>query len=151
MSSTPLTLRCLDEADRPQMFALLATDHLRPEGILAQNTRYWGVLDGPALVGMMGVELENESALLRSAIVATAYRRQGVATRLTQTVLAEVRALGLRTLYLFGTTAGPFWEKQGFQAIPVAEITRHLPHAPQVRLFDALGWLPDELAFKLEL
>ena len=133
------------------MLALLANDDLRPEGILAQDSRYWGAYVDETLVGMLGIELENGSGLVRSAVVAPAYRRHGIAARLTETLLAEARAWGLRTLYLFGTTAGPYWEKRGFQAITVAEIVQHLPHAPQVVLFDELGWLPTELAFKMDL
>lgn len=130
MNSPNFTIRPLGEADRAGMLALLALDDLRPEGILTQGSYYWGAFAGPQLVGMLGMELENECALLRSAMVLPAYRRQGVAAQLTQTLLAQARALGLRTLYLFGTTAGPYWEKRGFQPITPAEIAQHLPHAP---------------------
>jgi GNAT superfamily N-acetyltransferase len=133
------------------MLTLLAADDLRPEGILAPGSHYWGAFDGSSLVGMMGIEIETDCALLRSAVVAPAYRGRGIATSLTQRLFEQARAWGLQTIYLFGTTAGPYWEKRGFQAVTVDEIVQHLPHAPQVVLFDALGWLPDELAFKMEL
>jgi GNAT superfamily N-acetyltransferase len=141
----------LTPAHKPEALALIATDDLRPEGILAEGTRYWGAFSEYKLVGIIGCEYENKCALLRSALVRREYRGQGIAARLTQTLLDAARASGIKTVYLFSTGAGDYWKRQGFTDAPVAEVVRNMPGAPQVKLFDRLGWLPAEAAYRYDL
>ena len=39
----------------------------------------------------------------------------------------------------------------GFHEVPVPELVAALPAAPQVRHYDALGWLPTEVAWRRDL
>lgn len=145
-------IKTLTDKHKPEVMALIATDDLRREDILAEGTHYWGAfsIDG-ALVGVIGCEYENEYGLLRSALVHHEHRGHGIATRLTQTLLQAAREMGLKAVYLFSTGAGDYWKRQGFVDTPVSEVTDRMPGAYQVKLFERLGWLPTEVAYRYEL
>ena len=86
-----LVIRELTDADRPEVLALINTDHLSAEGIMERGSRYWGGFDGGRLVGLIGCEYEQNCGLLRSALVDRAYRKLGVARRLTDVLLRDAR------------------------------------------------------------
>ena len=70
-------------------------------------------VDG-VLAGVVGLEAFGASALLRSLCVARERRSRGVAQSLCAAIESVARGLGIRDLYLLTTTAGPFFERQGF-------------------------------------
>ncbi|HYP12487.1 MAG TPA: GNAT family N-acetyltransferase [Bryobacteraceae bacterium] len=127
---------------------LLHANHLRAEGILEDQTRYWVACKDSAIIGAIGVELGTECALLRSAVVVPTERGRGVGRRLTEHALDWAWQNGYRTVYCFSTDARSYWAARGFEECPVEEVVGELPHAPQVRLFEALGWLPTEIALR---
>lgn len=141
----------LRENHKPLVMSLIATSDLRPEDILAEGTRYWGAFAHHTLVGVIGCEYEGRYALLRSALVLHPYRGYGIAAQLTQTLLQAARDTGLKTVYLFSTDAGAYWVRQGFCKTSVAEVVQDMPGAYQVKLFDRLGWLPTEVAYRYDL
>ena len=59
--------------------------------------------------------------------------------------------LGLKAVYLFSTGVGDYWQRQGFKETSVSEVVHHMPGAYQVKLFDRLGWLPTEVAYRYAL
>jgi len=136
---------------KPDILALIATDNLRSEDILAEGTRYWGAFSRGNLVGVIGCEYAGGYGLLRSALVAHACRGQGIAAQLTQTLIHAARKMGLTAVYLFSTDAGDYWRRQGFVDAPVDEVVSRMPNAYQVMLFNRLGWLPTEVAFRYDL
>jgi N-acetylglutamate synthase-like GNAT family acetyltransferase len=144
-------IRELKECDKTDVLDLIATDHLRPEGILEKDTRYWGAFIGDKLVGAIGCEYENQCGLLRSAIVDRQYRKMGIAERLTQELLQQAKEANIKDIYLFSTGAGGYWTRLGFKQVPLAEVVDKLANTPQVKLFERLGWLPTEIAFKFWL
>ena len=146
-----LNIIALSERHKPQVSALIETDELRPEDILAEGTRYWGAFLHDQLVGMIGCEYEGQYGLLRSALVQRAYRGHGIAAQLTQTLLQAAKEMRLKAVYLFSTGAGDYWKRQGFAETTVDEVTRNMPGVYQVRLFSRLGWLPTEVAYRYEL
>lgn len=102
-------------------------------------------------MGIIGCEYEGQYGLLRSALVLPSCRGYGIAARLTQTLLQDARKIGLKAVYLFSTDAGSYWTRQRFHLIPVKEVVQNLPGAYQVKLFDRLGWLPTEVAYRYML
>lgn len=134
------------------IIALLAHESLRTEDVLAPGTRFWLAVNNEQVpIGAIGAEYGGDAVLLRSAVVLSQARGQGVGTALVQHLLAEARRQGYRRAYLFSTDAGPYWRRCGFYEVPVPELLAALPHAPQVRLFGQLGWLPTEVAYRLDL
>lgn len=117
----------LTEKHKPDVLALIATDDLRSEDILAEGTRYWGAFLRNELIGVIGCEYEGPFGLLRSALVLHAYRGHGIAARLTQTLLLAAKEMGLKAVYLFSTGAGNYWQRQGFTETSVDEVVNNMP------------------------
>jgi hypothetical protein len=68
----------------------------------------------------------------------------------------ELESIGARAedksfVYLFSTDAGEYWTRQGFYEVPVPELVEALPDAPQVHHYRNIGWLPTEIAWRLEV
>jgi len=141
----------LSPKHKPDVLALIETDDLRSEDILAEGTHYWGAFSCDRLIGVIGCEYTGRYGLLRSALVAHAYRGQGIAAQLTQTLLQAAHKTSLKAVYLFSTGAGDYWKRQGFIEVPVHEVVSLMPDAYQVKLFDRLGWLPTEVAYRYDL
>jgi N-acetylglutamate synthase-like GNAT family acetyltransferase len=135
--------------DLHRIAQLLQASGLRTEGILEENTRYWLACNGPDLIGAIGLELGPTCALLRSAFVSPGERGKGIGRELTEHALQWAWQNGFEAVYCFSTDAGPYWIRRGFKECAVEEVVRELPDAPQVRLFDRLGWLPTEVAYRV--
>jgi N-acetylglutamate synthase-like GNAT family acetyltransferase len=146
MPMTSFTIREASAADVPALVALLQDEHMRTEGVLDFGTRYW-LAETPdsATVGLIGVEYAIGAALVRSALVRADLRGQGIGAALLARALES--AAGQR-IYLFSTDAGTYWVQQGFVEVSVSEVVDALPNAPQVVLFDELGWLRTEVAYR---
>jgi len=71
--------------------------------------------DGSEIAGVVGLEIREGDALLRSLAVAEGYRQQGLATTLIEKIETYARSLKIRTLYLLTLTAEDFFAKRNFQ------------------------------------
>ncbi len=72
---------------------------------------------GDAVVGVVGLEMGGETALLRSLSVKSPHRKQGMAARLVEAIERYARIMEVKALYLLTTTAHAFFEKQGYRVI----------------------------------
>lgn len=147
--TTTLHIRRAADADADALRAVLAACGLSDRGLLAAGSRYWLAEQAGAPVGAVGMEYGAGAALLRSAAVLATQRGQRIGEALVRTALADAEAEGAQ-VYLFSTGAGPYWQRLGFVEVPVPELLAALPDAPQVHHFAAMGWLPTEVAWRLE-
>ena len=69
------------------------------------------------VVGVAGLELYADGALLRSVAVDPALQGQGVGHQLTECALAMAREHGVENVFLLTTTAEGFFPKFGFAPI----------------------------------
>jgi amino-acid N-acetyltransferase len=69
------------------------------------------------VVGVAGLELLGDSALLRSVAVAEPHRDHGTGKELFRVVSAKARAQKVRKLYLLTTTAAAYFERLGFSRL----------------------------------
>ncbi len=92
--------------------------------------------DGGRLVGVIGLEVHGQEALLRSLAVAPDRRGRGIARRLYATVIGQAQRLGLDRLYLLTTTADAFFEMLGFSSVPRESVPQAIREA---REFGGLG------------
>ena len=67
------------------------------------------------IVGVVGVEIYQESGLLRSLAVHPAHRGKGIGSRLTHKIESFARLNGIKTLYLLTLTAADFFSKIGYE------------------------------------
>jgi amino-acid N-acetyltransferase len=74
------------------------------------------------VVGAAGLERYGELGLLRSVVVAEQCRRSGVGRRLVRNRLDAAATAGLARVFLLTTTAGPYFERLGFVAMPRADV-----------------------------
>ncbi len=70
---------------------------------------------GPEIAGIVGLEISEGDALLRSLAVAEDYRNKGLATLLVEKIENYARSLKIHTLYLLTLTAEDFFAKRDFQ------------------------------------
>lgn len=71
--------------------------------------------DGARLVAMIGLEIKNHSALLRSLAVDAAYRNRRIAAGLVDKIEEYAKSLNVDGLYLLTLTAEAFFKKCGYQ------------------------------------
>lgn len=128
-------LRPATAADQPHLVAFIRTLRLNPFNLHWPN--FVVAVDEAAgqIVGTAQVKAHRDgSRELASIGVASAYRRQGLATRLVQQVLAQETG----PLYLTcRNKLGPFYARFGFE--PVTEPARLPPYFR--RLVRLVGWL----------
>lgn len=72
---------------------------------------------GDDLVGVAGLEVCRENALLRSVAVRPEWRSHGVGRALVTRVISDAEARGLHALYLLTTTADRYFPGFGFRTV----------------------------------
>jgi len=117
------TLRAARPDDRPAAEALLGALDLPLAGLDACFSTIWvaEAADGP-LVGLAGIELYPDGALLRSVAVHPDWRGTGLGRALIGRALDGARAAGARDAYLLTTTAERWFPRFGFVAIARDEV-----------------------------
>ena len=104
-------------ADRDPIAALLAECGLPNADIDPHLPNFTVARDGGRVVGVGGIEVHGDDALLRSMAVAPDRRGEGIARRLYASVLGRARTLGVGRLFLLTTSAQGFFELLGFRQI----------------------------------
>lgn len=97
---------------------LLQTVSLPTEGLTdAFPEGYALIRDGSALVGVAGIEVYADVALLRSVAVAPAQRSRGLGRVLVADRLRAARQRRLSCVYLLTTTAAEYFQGLGFAKV----------------------------------
>lgn len=137
--------------------ALLQDAHLPTDGVREQFENFL-VAEGTysqrvpaAPIGAIGLEQYGDAALVRSAVVDSAWRGRGVGHALVDAATDAARARGVTALYLLTTTAEQFFSALGFRTIarddvpaPVKQSVEFISACPtsatvMVRRMDAEG------------
>ena len=109
-----VTLRAAVDADLEAVEQLLFASGLPVAGVSdALRTFIVAESDG-RLVGVIGLEVCCEHALLRSTAVVPEWRDRGLGRRLVERIIAEAEARNLCALYLLTTTAERYFPSFGF-------------------------------------
>ena len=118
---TDTSMRAAAPADLPAVRTLLAESDLPDAGLDAIFADHAGdfVLAeaGGALVGVAGLEVRGDDALLRSVAVHPEWRAHGVGRELVKRLVCMAEARGLRALYLLTMTAEHYFPRFGFEVI----------------------------------
>ena len=111
-------LRAAGAADLPLVLDLLRRARLPTEGVVAEALPHFVIAeDEGKLVGVVGLEVYRESALLRSAAVEERWRGGGVGRALIDRALALSQELGMRDVYLLTATAEHYFPRFGFTCV----------------------------------
>lgn len=75
---------------------------------------------GAAVIGVAGLEVYENDALLRSVAVSEAHRARGMGRKLVHDRVDSARDRGLSAVYLLTTTCAEYFERLGFERVPRA-------------------------------
>lgn len=113
-----VTLRAATPGDLPTVLALLGRAGLPTQGVDADALRDFVIAEnGSTPVGVVGLEVYRESALLRSAAVEESWRGSGVGRALIDRALALSQERGIRDVFLLTTTAEHYFPRFGFACV----------------------------------
>lgn len=108
-------LRAATAPDRAAIEALLTDLKLPVAGVQEWIDRFWVAETGGRVVGVAGIELYGDGALLRSVAVSPDWRGTGIGETLVNTALAAARKAGAREVFLLTTTAERYFPRLGFE------------------------------------
>jgi N-acetylglutamate synthase-like GNAT family acetyltransferase len=122
-----------DQQDLPRVRAAAPTDLAAVEGLLtASGLPLDGVRDalatfvvaerGTDLVGVAGLEVCCDNALLRSVAVRPEWRSHGIGRALVSRLISDAESRGIHALYLLTTTADRYFPSLGFRTITRDEV-----------------------------
>ena len=104
--------------DGEQIKKLLAASDLPYEDIGTSELKHFLIVKDEkalTLAGVVGLELKDDVALLRSLAVEKAYRGKGLAVQLVKKIEEYARLQKVSTLYLLTLTAEAFFAKRKYQ------------------------------------
>jgi amino-acid N-acetyltransferase len=115
---TPLAhIRPATSGDLPRVERLLTASDLPLSGVREALKDFVVAESNGDIVGVAGLEVCCDDALLRSVAVAPEWRSRGLGRALVTRAVAEAEARGLRALYLLTTTAERYFPSLGFKKI----------------------------------
>jgi amino-acid N-acetyltransferase len=114
ISSPSVSLRAAVESDLGAVEQLLVESGLPTTGVSDALCSFIVAESAGRLVGVVGLELCNEHALLRSTAVAADWRDRGLGRQLVERIIAEAESRNIRALYLLTTTAERYFPSFGF-------------------------------------
>ena len=111
------TVRPARDDDLAAIERLLTAAGLPLDGVAAALQDFVVAEHGDRLVGVAGLEVCCEDALLRSVAVEPEWRSRGLGRALVSRAIAEAEARGIRALYLLTTTAERYFPSFGFERV----------------------------------
>ena len=104
--------------DEVALAVLLQSCELSTEDITPEMLEHFRVAHlNDALIGCAGLDIQGETALLRSVAVDEAHRGTGLGKRLVEAMEALAKEEGVQQLYLLTTTAEEFFAGLGYRKL----------------------------------
>jgi amino-acid N-acetyltransferase len=116
-------LRTAQESDLAAVLVLLGRANLPTAGVADAPSHFVMAESDGKLVGVVGLELYGESALLRSAAVEESWRGSGVGRVLVERALDVAREHGIEDVFLLTTTAEHYFPRFGFSCVSSDSVT----------------------------
>ena len=126
-------VRSATPADLPAVERLLAASGLPIDGVPEAFGTFVVAEAGSDVVGVAGLEVCCDNALLRSVAVKPEWRSHGVGRALVTRAIADAEAKGLRALYLLTTTAERYFPSFGFHTIAREEVPADIRETREFR------------------
>ena len=108
------TLRPARNEDLAAVEQLLTASGLPADGVADALCTFIVAESDEQIVGVVGLEICCEHALLRSTAVAPEWRDRGLGRQLVERIIAEAEARNISALYLLTTTAERYFPTFGF-------------------------------------
>lgn len=117
-----------------EISALLESCGLNLNGVDENSPpKFFGIYSGERLVACIGIEVFEHQALLRSLAVDAAYRGHGFANQLVAYLESFAFNHHVVDMYLFSSSAVPFFERQGYSLIRRDEAPEAIKQTAQFR------------------
>jgi amino-acid N-acetyltransferase len=121
------------DSDRPAVIALLEAASLPAAGVPPTLERFLVADERGRVIGVVGLELYSDGALLRSAAVQPGVRGAGIGAALIRGILDAARESGVTDVYLLTTTAERWFPRFGFEPIARADVPAGVKSSVEVR------------------
>lgn len=115
-------VRVARPGDRAKIEALLRGESLPLDGIEDHFARFVVAEEAGEVLGAAGLEVHGDYGLLRSVVVARSAKGRGIGRAVTNRVLEDAKARGLRAVYLLTTIAANYFELLGFVRVAREEV-----------------------------
>jgi amino-acid N-acetyltransferase len=115
--STSARIRAASQADLPAVEQLLTASELPLDGVRDAFSDFVVAESNGDIVGVAGLEICCDDALLRSVAVHADWRSKGVGRALVTRAIADAEARGINALYLLTTTAEHYFPTLGFSKV----------------------------------
>jgi amino-acid N-acetyltransferase len=115
-------LRRAAPSDLPAVERLLVDSSLPLDGVAGALGDFMVAESGDEIVGVAGLEVCSNNALLRSVAVAPQWRSHGVGRALVTNLISDAESRGIHALYLLTTTADHYFPSFGFHTIERAAV-----------------------------
>ena len=125
-----LSVDCLGQLEN-----LLKNNDLPIEDVGKCAENFCGIFDGTWLVAAGGLEPAGNFGLLRSVVVQSEYRDQGLARAIVEFLLEQAQLQDREAVYLLTDTAAGYFENLGFSRVERAQVPAAIA---QTRQFVAL-------------
>ena len=102
---------------------LLEAASLPTLGVAEHLGSYLVAEEKERVIGAIGLEVYDETALLRSAVVVAERRSSGIGSRLYDQLLLRARDLRIQRLVLLTNTAEEYFRRKGFRTVDPESIT----------------------------
>ena len=120
--ATSAALRPAVSGDLPAVERLLAASGLPLDGVRDALATFVVAEAGHDIVGVAGLEICCDNALLRSVAVADEWRARGLGRALVTRLISDAESRGIHALYLLTTTAERYFPSFGFRQIARDEV-----------------------------
>lgn len=96
---------------------ILQLNHLPLLGVEDQFSNYFVLQLNMEIIGVIGLEIYGDSALIRSFAILPEFQKKGLGTILFQQILEYAQEKKIKNLYALTETAKNFFEKNGFGVV----------------------------------
>ena len=118
-----LEIRQARQDDLPKIEKLLEEASLPTLAVAEHLNNYRVANNGNTVIGAIGLEVYDGTALLRSAVVSPDERGKGIGARLYDTIVEHAKGLGIRRLLLLTNTAEEYFRQREFRVIEQQSVT----------------------------
>jgi amino-acid N-acetyltransferase len=121
-----LRIRRATKNDLPNITKLLDALHLPTAGVSSHIDNFLISESQGEIIGTIGLEIYDKTALLRSAAVVPQYQNKGIGNRLYNVLLSYAQQIGIKELILLTTTAKDYFLGKGFEVIDKESIHKRV-------------------------
>lgn len=110
------------EKDLKKVFTLLQSLKLPVEGIDDHLSNFFVIKDKNEIIGSGGIEIYQDSGLIRSIAIDPKYQKKGLGRRIVEFLLSYAKEKQIKELFLLTDTVPKLYEKFGFNYIKREEM-----------------------------